>query len=218
MHNDTDIEIFDAPLCISALIIAPMGFVVILANLFGAIVSGIWLLLLKQWSALGIGIGVMFAAMVIATILILPSLFIAAPGALFAKGRFKFMFIPFAVLSSVWMNVALAGWGALVLWGVPQLGAQKAFIPLVIWSYEIATIPWGVMLKTAGYDYKKDGGLSIFHFCIFSFGYIIAVLLVWLWGASIGTGVKTICWFSGSACLYSTAFAVWRAINTLLGK
>ena len=96
------------------------------------------------------------------------------------------------VVSNVWWSVALVGWGVLALWGVPQLGAQKAFIPLVIWSYEIATVPWVALLKIAGYDYKKDGGFAIFHLGVFAFGYIIAVFLVLLWGASIGTARRCI--------------------------
>jgi hypothetical protein len=220
IRNDADVEIFDAPLYLSALIMAPMSVVVLLANLFGVLISGIWLLFLKQWNALGIGIGAMFGATLIATliaaVLVMPSFLIAAPAALFTKGRLKFIAIPFLVVSNVWWSVALVGWGALALWGVPQLGAQKAFIPLVIWSYEIATVPWVALLKIAGYDYKKDGGFAIFHLGVFAFGYIIAVFLVLLWGASIGAGVKTICWFSGSAYLYSTTFAVWRAIKHIV--
>lgn len=203
--------VFDYPLCIAALIALPMSFAVLAANVLGVVAAFVWLLFLKQWLALGVGIVVCIAGTFIASILLLPAFGIASPALLVTTRRVKYLAIPFLLLSNAWMTGAMVGWGALVLWWMPRLGSEKAFVPLLIWSYEVATIPWvSILQKSQG---EKDGGHAMFHICVFSFGYIIAVLARWIWSASTETAIWIVFWFSLAAFAYSAGIALWRMLR-----
>jgi hypothetical protein len=214
-------DVFDYPLCIGPLIAGVMSFAVLAANIIGVVSAFVWLLWLKQWLALGVGIAVCIAGTFIASILLLPSIGIASPALLFIKTRGKFLAVPFMLLSSACMTGAMVGWGALVIWWMPRLGIDKAFVPLLIWSYEVATIPWASILKTElrlrahalKPQEERDGGLAVFHISFFSFGYIIAVLARWIWDASTEKAIWIIFWFNAAAFAYSNGIALWRMIR-----
>lgn len=204
-------DVFDYPLCIAALIALPLSFAVLAANIVGVISALVWLLWLKQWLALGVGIAVCIAGTFIASILLLPSIGIASPALLFVNSRAKTLAIPFLLLSNACMSGAMVGWGALMLWWMPRLGPEAAFVPLLIWSYEVATIPWVSILQKS--QREKDGGHAMFHICVFSFGYIVAVLARWIWNASTEKAIWILFWFSAAALAYSTGIALWRMVR-----
>lgn len=204
-------DVFDYPLCMAALIALPLSFAVLAANIVGVISAFVWLLWLKQWLALGVGIAVCIAGTFIATILLLPSIGIASPALLFVNSRMKALAVPFLLLSNACMSGAMVGWGALMLWWTPRLGSEAAFVPLLIWSYEMATIPWVSILQKSLRE--KDGGHAMFHICVFSFGYIVAVLARWIWNASIEKAIWIVFWFSAAAFAYSIGIVLWRMLR-----
>lgn len=202
---------FDYPLCMSGFIALPLSFAVLAAKTVGMISAFVWLLWLKQWLALGVGIAVGAAGTFIAIILLLPSIVIASPALLFVNSRMKALAVPFLLFSSACIPGAQVGWGALMLWWTPRLGAEAAFVPLLIWSYGMATIPWVSILQKT--QREKDGGYAMFHISFFSFGYIIAVLARWIWSASTEKAIWIVFWFSAAAIAYSTGIALWQMLR-----
>lgn len=65
-----------------------LSFPLMLLNLLSGIVSGTWLAVLRDWSAIGLGVGSVFLSTLILGIVLMPSLLLAAPAAYFAeKGK-----------------------------------------------------------------------------------------------------------------------------------
>ena len=62
---------------------ASIGVLLLVLNALGGIVSGIWLGVIGEWWALGVGLVGLFVSPFLVTILLIPGLLFAAPGAAF---------------------------------------------------------------------------------------------------------------------------------------
>jgi hypothetical protein len=60
---------------------ASIGVLLLVLNALGGIVSGIWLGVIGEWWALGVGLVGLFVSPFLVTILLIPGLLFAAPGA-----------------------------------------------------------------------------------------------------------------------------------------
>ena len=175
-------------------------------NFCGEIVAGIWLACIGQWKALGVGIVIHLASVLIVTALMLPTVIVAAPGLFATKLGWKPVAILFAGLAYLTTPAVLVGWGFLMLTFFPRMGSPDAFVPLLLWSYGAATGPWIYMLHKSRNE--PDPGLMGLHIGCLAVGYIIAMLARWLGDASMQTCFWILAGTMSVACLIYATSAV----------
>jgi hypothetical protein len=150
-------------------------------NLFGGIISGIWLAILGEWGKIFRGIFFVVAASSIAIpIALIPSLIFTAPMAMAMNRGKKVLEILFASLSFLYKNALITIWCIWVMWFFVRSANESSLIPLLIWSYGVATDPWMWLAQ------KDHNEFAIFSTLFAEAAYIIGMVLFFL-GATLGT-------------------------------
>ena len=122
-------------------------------NLLGGIVSFIWLAVLGEWSIIGYGIaGLVFSTFGIGLAMMPALLLIMPAAALYEKGS-KFGFYIFSFLGTLYTITVLCIWCLGVLFFFAKLADSSSFIPVLLWSYGIATGPIASMAQKEQNDY-----------------------------------------------------------------
>lgn len=116
-----------------------------LLNMLGGLVSGIWLAILGQWWAIGFGILGLIISRFLIGLALMPSLALSAPAMmLLEKGRVA-PAIPLLILNTLYTYGVITAWCMFVFFFFMRSATHESFIPLLIWSYGAATGPWAVM-------------------------------------------------------------------------
>lgn len=139
---------------------------VMLLNFGGGIVGGIWLIILGDWSLIGLGVASMFVSSFGLALVLMPSMLFAGPGAL-ALDRRKYVIGSLCLLlANVWtlavMTVWCVGCFHLVLGSYYHGGS---IWPFLLWAYGMATGPWTYMAARGGSD-EIGSRVSAFGACI----------------------------------------------------
>jgi hypothetical protein len=112
-----------------------------LLNVFGGIVSGVWLAILGQWWAIGIGLAAIFAHMFLSPVMLVGMVFGAPAVALINRGQ-TVLALPFILLSQLWTYGIVAIWCIASFHYFMSHADHRTYIPLLIWSYGVAVGPW----------------------------------------------------------------------------
>lgn len=145
-------------------------------NALGGIVSGIWLALIGQWWALGVGLVGVLVSHFLASILLMPSLLFAAPAAALAERGKQGVATVLAGVSSLDTAALIAVWGIGVLYFFVSRGTAGSVIPLLIRSYGVASGPWSFL---ASKDQQAGGNeYSAMATFFLQVGYVVAIVLV----------------------------------------
>jgi hypothetical protein len=123
---------------------------IMVLNVFGFIVSGIWLLILGQWGSVLFGFAVSMIAPTGLGLALFPGMAIAAPGIFFANRKVTIGVYFFGFLSSVFIYVLISVWCGGITFYFLKDAPSRAFWPLLIWSYGVATSPWTYMAQKDG--------------------------------------------------------------------
>lgn len=115
----------------------PLGII----NMFGGIVSGIWLAILGEWGLIGYGILALIVSGMVIGLAMMPGMIFAAPAAVMLEKGNKFGGYFFGFLSSLYTIGVLVAWCVLVLIYYTKQANHDSIIPVLIWSYGIATGP-----------------------------------------------------------------------------
>ncbi len=152
----------------------PLG----LANTFSGTVSCIWLAVLGEWEAIGYGIAALLIAVIGLGIAMAPGWLLAAPAvALHDKGN-KFGFYAFAFLGALYTLALLTVWCIAVLFFFTNQANAESMIPILIWSYSVATGPIGSMAQ------KEMQGFSMFSAFFTQVAYILVIIALLLFRVS----------------------------------
>lgn len=149
-----------------------------LLNILGGIISGIWLAILGEWGAIGWGILALTVSGIALSLVLMPSALLAVPAAHFSeKGNLFAMYI-LAFLSNLYVIAVVTVWCVGVLYFFAKRADASSFIPMLIWSYGVATGPWAWMAQK---EQQGGGGFASIVSSFFSqVGYIVMVLAVLL--------------------------------------
>ena len=181
-----------------------LGLFFMVLNTFGGLVSGIWLAILGEWWAIGIGLLSIFASSMVISIALLPSLAFTAGAVAFGSNS-KAAFLFFGALANLYVVLVMTVWcvGALVFFLSPA--TPDTWIPLLIWSYGVATGPWSYMASQE----SRDGGgqASVVGAFFGQVAYLAMVLIGLLMGADLATLAKV---FAGTM-LISVAIQLFFA-------
>jgi hypothetical protein len=132
--------------------ITALSIPLMILNMLGDIVSGIWLAVLGDWGAIGIGIASLLASTIVLGPVLMPSIFLTATAFLCAKKGRTISFICFSALDSLYTLAVVTIWCCGVLFFFVKDATSSSLVPRLIWSYGVATGPWAYMAS------KDQGG------------------------------------------------------------
>ena len=143
-------------------------------NMIGGIVAGVWLAILGEWGTIGYGVGALFLSVPFLAILLMPSLALSVPSSYFLEKGNKPLAYFFAFFSNLYVDALIVIWCMAVLINFTSRADHSSFIPILIWSYGVATGPWTYMASKEGPDSIGSFIGSFFA----SFGYIVVGLML----------------------------------------
>jgi hypothetical protein len=153
-------------------------------NILGGVVSGVWLVVLKDWGAIGTGIFLFLISTFLLGIALVPSLLLVAPAIAFAEKGKTFGVVFFGVLSSLYICILVTLWCCGIFFLFVKGAAENTYIPRLVWSYGIATAPWSYMASK-----DEDSGAEAFgsSFTVFfaQLGYLVIMLVTAIFGMTL---------------------------------
>jgi hypothetical protein len=157
-------------------IIAALSVPILIVNVFGGIASGIWLAFLGEWKAIGVGIVLLLIATVLIGFAALPTLIFIAPGVKLLEKGHKISGYFLSGLGSLYWSAVMIGWASFILFYFQRMAGSSSLIPLLVWSYGIATGPWS---RLAQKDFKERGESSTAHVPVgfLSLGYLVVIVM-----------------------------------------
>jgi len=157
---------------------------IMILNLLGGIISGIWLAILGEWGEIIRGILFMVVAGFAISIVLMPSLLFAAPAVMAIEKGKKLLGIFLGSLSVLYTIALMTIWCIWIMWLFVSSASEGSLIPLLIWSYGVALAPWMWLAQ----EDQQGGGNEFSLFSIFfaQASYILGMIL-FLFGATFGT-------------------------------
>jgi hypothetical protein len=160
-------------------------------NTFGAIIAGIWLAVLGEWSAIGLGLLAMFAGGILLGLAMAPGILFAAPTAYFVEKNIKVGAWFFGALSLLYTTTIIFIWCVICLFLFLKRANPDSFFPILLWSYGAATGPIAWLAQKdsqAGNNYamiptffSQIGYASaILAMLIFNAGFFVAALIIFI--------------------------------------
>ena len=154
-----------------------------LLNMLGGIVAGIWLAILGKWGIIGYGIAALFVSGFGLGIAMMPGLLFAAPAAALHEKGNKLGFRFFCFLGALYTVAVLTAWCIAVLYFFARQADSGSIIPILLWSYGVATGPIAWMAqKEAQGGGGEEAMISTFFAQV---AYVIVVLAVLFFRVSL---------------------------------
>ena len=160
---------------------ASIGVLLLVLNALGGIVSGIWLAVIGEWWALGVGLVGLFGSPFLVSILLMPNFLFAAAGMALFERRRRGPGMVLAGISNLYTAALIAAWGIGILYFFASRATAHSIIPLLIWSYGVASGPWSFL---ASKDQQGGGNeYSAISTFFLQIGYVVAVALILVSGS-----------------------------------
>lgn len=144
-------------------------------NIFGGIISGVWLGILGEWSPIVSGIVLTVFSGLIISVALMPGMLFAGPGMMFIQKGKRIIGAFFGFLSVLYTIGLLTIWCLYILNKFMLLADSSSLIPMLIWSYGIAMAPWVFLAQK---DQQGGGNeWSIFTTFFAEISYIVAMIM-----------------------------------------
>jgi len=151
------------------LVMAPL----MLLNLVGGLIGGVWLAILGDWSTILFGIAYMAVGAIGLSLLLAPAMALAIPMAALAE-RHVMAATLFGLPALIWTFVVIAASCAWVFSGITST-PEGSLIPYLLWGYATAIAPWSYMASKEADD--GHSGVAVFFA---SLGLIAMMVAVWI--------------------------------------
>jgi len=145
----------------------------VILNIFGEVVSGVWLLIIGEWRLVVLGVIAIVVSSFVLGLLMMPSLLFAGLASVIRGNGGKMVPV---VLSTLYTALVMTAWCVASLWVFGTSATLKNVVPLLIWSYGVAVGPWANMARKdqAGQDGNMLSMISVFFA---EFGYLVAMVM-----------------------------------------
>jgi len=156
---------------------------IMILNILGGIISGIWLAILGEWGEIIRGIIFMVVSGFAISFALMPSLLFAGPAAIAIEKGKKILGIFFGSLSVLYTVALITVWCIWIMWLFVSSATENSLIPLLIWSYGVALAPW---MWLAQKD-QEGGGNEFSTFTTFfaQVAYILGMIM-FFFGTTLG--------------------------------
>jgi hypothetical protein len=156
---------------VMALLSVPLFFL----NMFGGVVSGIWLMILGRWSEFGLGMLILFAGALLIGLVLTPGMLVQAGGAVLLNRNRFVSGILLVGLGSLWTYFVMYLWCGITFVTMVR-NADGHTVPLALWGYANAVAPWAYM---ASKDRESTGSaLAVFAAQLGCAAMMVAVLFL----------------------------------------
>jgi len=152
-----------------------MAVPITILNLFGGVVSGVWLAVLGDWGSIGYGLLVMVSGSFVLAIAMIPSLVFSGPAIYFARKGVDILIFFFAFLGSLYIAALITVWSGGVLLFFAERATADSAIPLLIWSFGVAMTPWQLMAQKEMQAGQGPGSAVTVFFA--QIAYLFAILM-----------------------------------------
>lgn len=120
---------------------------VALLSLLGGTIVVIWLAVLRDWAAIGLGIAAGILMPWGYTLVTLPAMGLGLVAFALARSRGRLAAIPFGFLTSLYNNAVIAAWVIAVFAFATARAEGRPSIPYLLWAYTTTMAPLGYMAK-----------------------------------------------------------------------
>lgn len=126
----------------------------ILLNLLGGLVGGVWLLVLGEWMAFTVGLLGGLVGSFVCGVAIAPGMAISASGvAIFVKGGlWRMPAIPLLAVGVSWTYAVICGWAFLAFRYFLGNADEASLYPMLLVGYSMTISPWAAMARSEGPD------------------------------------------------------------------
>jgi len=128
-----------------AALVAALSLPLMILNMGGGIVAGIWLAVLRDWHPILLGIVCFFVSTVVLDWVFIPSPLLAVPAAYFFKQGKTVGFVCFSSLASLYSYAVITVWCCGILFVFVKDATAHALLPRLVWSYGVAREPFAYM-------------------------------------------------------------------------
>jgi len=161
-------------------LITTLSVPILILNVLGGIVGGIWLMVAGEWSLfIGGLLYMMFGAMIIG-LLLMPSLLFAAPAAAFAEKRKYTLFFIFGLLGIAYTY----GLIAVSTYYIADIALNSQSAPLwasLLWLYAVVLAPWQYMASKE--QDNTSTGMTTFFLAL---GVVALMVCIGIFGMTLG--------------------------------
>lgn len=157
-------------------------FLLMLLNTFGGIASGIWLALLGEWWAVGVGLLALFSPPLLGLVLA-PGLVLLAPANMLLNKQRPFFAFPLLLLGYAYTCAVISAWCIFIFAIFMTRADADTFWPLLIWSYGVAMGPWQYMAQKDEQSGAGDASAMTTFFA--QVAYIIMAVVLVFGGATL---------------------------------
>ena len=133
-----------------------------LLNMLGGIVAGIWLAILGEWGTIFRGLGILILGGFGLGLAMMPGLLLAAPAAALQSKDNRLGFYFFGLLSIVYTYAVLIAWCILVMLYFANRADGDSVIPTMLWAYGAATGPIAYLAQKDLQSGNEYGAISTF--------------------------------------------------------
>jgi hypothetical protein len=187
-------------------LITALSIPLMILNMLGGIVAGIWLAILGEWGAIGTGVFFFFVSSGLLGFALMPSLLFAAPAALCAEKGKTLGLVFFGALSSIYALALVTVWCCGVLFLFAKDATSASLIPRLIWSYGVATGPWAYM---ASQEQRSGGGeAAMMATFLAELAYLVIILLILFTPLTFLGAIKVFGGFMAVGCFFQLAVVV----------
>jgi hypothetical protein len=175
-------------------------------NMFGGIVSGIWLICLGEWSVIGLGIASLFASTFLLGLAMTPAMLLTVLAAKCAEKNRGWGLILFGSLTALYQYILIAVWCLMVFFLIANNATDRTVIPRMIWAYGMAIGPWAYMAS-------REQGVAATIIVFFTAVSCLVTMLL-----AILTPVTRLTVMETFGCLMFVGFVVQSGIIILVQK
>jgi hypothetical protein len=135
-------------------VVAALGLALPILNILGGIVSCIWLAILGEWGAVGLGIILFLLSILILRFAPMPSDLFRAPAAYCLERGKTFGLLWLCAFSNLYVLACVTVWCCAILFLFVNDATASTLIPQLVWSYGVAG---GALLYMAAKDRGPEG-------------------------------------------------------------
>ena len=158
-------------------IIEILSLPIILLNMVGGIVGGIWLAVLGEWGLIGIGILLLFTSHWILSILMIPSLPLAGIAMHFYEKK-NFLSHVFVFISQLYTNILIIATCVFAFFVCSSFDSGNigvGYIPYLLWSWGMALGPWQFFASKE--PENEFSAITLFSASVFYFLFLISIFI-----------------------------------------
>lgn len=184
----------------------------IVLNAIGGIVAGIWLAILGDWGAIGRGLLFAIGGGFVISLAMMPGMLLAGPAVVFYNKGSRLGLYVFGGLSAAYQFTVLSAWCLFIFFLFAHRADGSSAIPMMLWSYGVATGPIAYLAQKDLQSGNEYGGLA----ALFSqVAYVLALLVIFLVDPSRAVVAMTFgaVMAVGMGCHLAMAFAQDRTVG-----